>query len=47
MDGAIYEYNNELYTWDGTDLVKSNEQIELQIVSLMITWILFLNQYHI
>ena len=34
VDGAIYEYNNELYTWDGTDLVKSNEQIELQIVSL-------------
>lgn len=34
VDGAIYEYNNELYTWDGTDLVKSNEQIELQVVSL-------------
>ena len=27
-DGAIYTYNNELYVWNGTDLVKDNASIE-------------------
>ena len=29
-DGAIYQYENELYTWNGTDLVKSELAIERQ-----------------
>ena len=28
-DGAIYTYNNELYVWNGTELIKSYNELEL------------------